>query len=63
MMELLAKEIATLSRPDLSANDAYVPKPKQKETGIKGLREAEKIIRMKPKLRLVDSKFDPKKDK
>ena len=63
MMELLAKEIATLSRPDMSANDPFVPKKKPEIPGIKGLKEKEKIIRMKPKLRLVDSKFDPKKGK
>ena len=63
MMELLAREIATLARPDKSANDSFVPKEKQKEPDIKGLKEAEKIIRMKPKLRVVKPGPDPKKGK
>jgi len=71
MMELLAREITKLSKLQKPANDSELPivesvKPahkNEKSPGMKGLIEAENIIRMKPKLRLVKSPIDPKSPK
>jgi hypothetical protein len=66
MLELLAREVAKLSVSPPSANDntiGVVKSPKEKAPGMKGLVQAENVIRMKPKLRLVKPPVDPKSPK
>lgn len=65
MMELLSREITKLSRVQQSANEDIAPKVKKTKSkmskpGMQGLADAEKVIRMKPKLRLVKLSVDPK---
>jgi hypothetical protein len=65
MMELLAREVSKVAKESEPAKiDEPVlkkpHKPKMSKPGIQGLVEAEKVVRMKPKLRLVKPPVDPK---
>lgn len=65
MMELLAREVTNLSKVRSAANENIEPdvkknQPKMTKPGVRGLADAEKVIRMKPKLRLIKPPIDPK---